>query len=115
MQSITAADVETRLRAYSDPDLACDLVTGKTIKNLKVTQDAIQLEVVLGFPLQSIRAEWLARLQAFLASSFSDKKIEIQLSSQIETHVGQGTIKALPNIKNLIAIASGKGGVGKST
>lgn len=115
MQSITAADVETRLRAYSDPDLSCDLVTAKAIKNLKVSEDAISLEVVLGFPLQSIRNEWLGKLQAFLASSFPGKKIEIQLSSKIETHVGQDTIKALPNIKNLIAVASGKGGVGKST
>jgi ATP-binding protein involved in chromosome partitioning len=115
MQSITAADVETKLRSYSDPDLGCDLVSAKVIKNISVTSTSLLLEISLGFPIESIRAEWLTQLEAFLRASFPDKIPELKLSSQIETHVGQSTIKALPNIKNIIAVASGKGGVGKST
>jgi len=115
MPSITAAEVETRLRAYVDPDLSQDLVTAKAIKNISLTTDSIVLDVVLGFPIDSIRLEWLRQLRSFLSSSFSNKTIDIQLSSRIETHVGHQAIKALPLIKNLIAVASGKGGVGKST
>lgn len=115
MQSITVSDVESRLAAYTDPDLACDLVTAKAVKNIRLGADAIALDLVLGFPLQSIREQWLEGLRSFLASSFPGKKIELQLKTQIETHVGHSTIKALPQIKNLIAVASGKGGVGKST
>lgn len=115
MQSITAAEVEARLRTYSDPDLFCDLLTAKAIKNLSVTEDRIALEVVLGFPIQSVRHERVEALQVFLNRFFPGKLIEMQLSSRIETHVGQSTVRALPGIKNLIAVASGKGGVGKST
>ncbi len=115
IQATTAAEVEAKLRTYSDPDLSCDLLTAKAIKNLDLTADQLTLEIVLGYPMQSVREERLASLQAFLHSSFPDKKIEIKLDSRIETHVGQSTLKALPGIKNMIAVASGKGGVGKST
>lgn len=115
MQSITVSDLESRLRVYADPDLPCDLVTAKAVKNIRLSADTIALELVLGFPRQSIREQWLADLRSFLEASFPGKKIELQLTTQIETHAGQGSIKALPQIKNLIAVASGKGGVGKST
>ncbi len=111
---MTISDLESKLRTYIDPDLSCDLVTAKAVKNMRIDADTLTLEVVLGFPLESIRQNWLANLHAFLTSSFPGKKIDLQLKTEIETHVGNSTIKALPQIKNLIAVASGKGGVGKS-
>ncbi len=115
VHAITTSDLESRLRAYIDPDLSCDLVTAKAVKNIRLSEKVIALDLVLGFPIHSIREQWLAGLRSFLESSFPGKKIELQLITQIETHVGQSTVKALPQIKNLIAVASGKGGVGKST
>lgn len=112
---MTVSDLEAKLREYTDPDLSCDLITAKAVKNMQMNGDTITLDLVLGFPLQSIRETWLAQLKAFLSSSFPDKKIDLHLTTQIETHVGQSPVKALPQIKNLIAVASGKGGVGKST
>jgi ATP-binding protein involved in chromosome partitioning len=115
MQPITLAAIETRLCTYIDADLQSDLFTAKAVKNLQLEGDSILLEIVLGFPLQSIQEEWMQQLRTYLISSFPDTKIDLRVSWQIETHVGQGKVNALPLIKNIIAVASGKGGVGKST
>lgn len=115
MPAITPADVETSLRAYLEPALGCDLLTAKAVKNIQITEKALQIDIVLGFPIQSIQTEWLAQVRAHLVNFFPGIDIDIKLSWQIETHVGQGTVKAIPAIKNIIGIASGKGGVGKST
>jgi len=115
MQDLTITDIEACLRAYVDEDLACDLLTAKTLKNVQIVGDRVVLDLLLGYPIQSIRETWLAKLQAHLTTYFPGTPFEMNLAWRIETHVGQSTIKALPNIKNIIAVASGKGGVGKST
>ncbi|HVY53563.1 MAG TPA: iron-sulfur cluster carrier protein ApbC [Gammaproteobacteria bacterium] len=113
--SFTPGDVENTLRAYIDPSLQCDLVTAKAIRKIKIDKNQIIVDVCLGFPLKTIEAKWKADIQAYLKNAYPNCEITIQLTIQIETHVGQSAVKALPNIKNIIAVGSGKGGVGKST
>lgn len=115
MPLLTLADLEEKLRLYDDPELPGDLLTAKAVKDLKITADEIFVELVLGFPLKSIQELWTQKLRAYLASFFPDKQITLHVSWHIETHAGPGKIKALPQVKNIIAVASGKGGVGKST
>jgi ATP-binding protein involved in chromosome partitioning len=115
LMQLTSSHIEAQLRHFCEPHLGLDLVATKAIKNIKIDGSLISIAIQLGFPLQTIKDKWIGELQCHLQSAFPENKLDIQLNTQIETHVGSGTVKALPNIKNIIAVASGKGGVGKST
>ncbi len=111
---MTVAQIEEKLLTYVDPYVNQDLLSAKVVKGIHVTDRLITIDLVMGYPCQGFQDELRQHLITLLADlTTCDVKINIQ--SQIVTHVGQRGIKALPKIKNIIAIASGKGGVGKST
>ncbi|MGL6070411.1 iron-sulfur cluster carrier protein ApbC [Craterilacuibacter sp.] len=87
----------------------------KAIRKLTVGDDSITLNVVLPYPAQSqfeaIRAQFTEALQPLTEG----RHLEISVSSQIVSHAAQRGVPLLPGVKNIIVIASGKGGVGKST
>ena len=111
--SITVEDVKAALSKVIDPNTTKDFVTSKSVRNLKVENGAIALDIELGYPARSqiepIRAAILAALQPFGLG------IALNVTSKIIAHTVQRGLKPLPNVKNIIAVASGKGGVGKST
>ncbi|GGB82212.1 iron-sulfur cluster carrier protein ApbC [Pseudoduganella buxea] len=111
--SITVEDVKAALSQVVDPNTTKDFVTTKSVRNLKIENGEIALEIELGYPANSqiepIRASVLAALQPF------GLKVNLAITSKIIAHTVQRGLKPLPNVKNIIAVASGKGGVGKST
>ena len=113
--SITAEDVKAALAAVIDPNTQKDLVSSKSVKNIKVEGGDIALDVELGYPAKSqlaaIRAAVTAALQALPGAG----KVSPNVYSKIISHTVQRGLKLMPNVKNIIAVASGKGGVGKST
>ena len=113
--SITAEDVKARLSAVIDPNSQKDFVTSKSVKNIKVDGGAISLDVELGYParsqIESIRAAVTAALQLIPGA----ETVSANVYSKIISHTVQRGVKLMPNVKNIIAVASGKGGVGKST
>jgi ATP-binding protein involved in chromosome partitioning len=101
-------------------DATLDLNTGKPfsahkgVRNLIVDGDSVSVDVVLGYPAQSQFAAIRVQLQTALrAAGFSRSMVNV--FSKIQIHAVQRGVKVLPQVKNIIAVASGKGGVGKST
>ena len=113
--SITAEDVKTRLSAVIDPNTQKDFVTSKSVKNIKIEGGNISLDVELGYPARSqiaaIRTAVVSALQAIPGA----ETVSANVYSKIISHTVQRGVKLMPNVKNIIAVASGKGGVGKST
>jgi ATP-binding protein involved in chromosome partitioning len=113
--SITVEDVKAALSKIVDPNTTKDFVSGKAVKNLKVEGNAVSLDIELGYPalsqLESIRASVAGPLQALPGVG----SVAVNVYSKIISHTVQRGLKLMPNVKNIIAVASGKGGVGKST
>jgi ATP-binding protein involved in chromosome partitioning len=104
-----------KLNAYLDPYLAQTLGDAKAVVSLAVGADSVQIELVLGFPCADYVEELKTALESHLKPLLGDALLALKLKSQITAHAVQRTLKPLANVKNVVAVASGKGGVGKST
>ena len=113
--AITEQQVQAALKELIDPNTGKDYVTGKEARNIKVESDTVTLDILLGYPaktqIEKIRGEVTAKLMAIPGVG----KVFANVSSKIVPHAVQRGLKLVPGVKNIIAVASGKGGVGKST
>jgi ATP-binding protein involved in chromosome partitioning len=117
MNQAAAADsaIRERLNTYTDPYLAQTLGEAKAVVSVTVDGARVGVDIVLGFPCADYGAELTAALREHLGPLLGPAQLELTLRSQITAHAVQRTLKPLANVKNIVAVASGKGGVGKST
>ena len=115
MANVSQLQVETALKEVVDPYLEQDLVSAKSVKNIAVDGDRVSVDVVLGFPAKGYVDQLAKTLKERVLRIAGVKEATVNVSWKIATHGVQKGVKPIPGVKNIIAVASGKGGVGKST
>ena len=113
--SITENDVKTALSGVIDPNTQKDFVTTKSVKNIKIEGAQVTFELELGYPAASQVENLRGMAAAAVLELPGVEGVAIRAYSKIVSHTVQRGMKVMPNVKNIIAVASGKGGVGKST
>jgi ATP-binding protein involved in chromosome partitioning len=113
--SITAEDVKAALATVIDPNTRKDYVSSKSARNIQVDGGRISLDIELGYPAKSQVAGIRATVSQALTALPGVTEVRVSVTSKILSHAVQRGLKVLPNVKNIIVVASGKGGVGKST
>jgi ATP-binding protein involved in chromosome partitioning len=113
--AVTEPALLEALRAVVDPNTGSDFVSTKQLKNLRIAGGAVSFDVELGYPARSQFAMLREAVTAAARGVAGADAVNVNITSKIVAHAAQRGVQLLPNVKNIVAVASSKGGVGKST
>src|SRR5262245_33636500 len=113
--TVTQEQVHSALKEVLDPNTGKDFLATKSARNIRVDGGNVSLEIELGYPaktqLEPIRKLVAQKLRGIPGVA----AVNVEVASKIVSHSVQRGVKLIPGVKNIVAVASGKGGVGKST
>lgn len=115
MADVAQSQIEEALKTYIDPYIEKDLVTSKTVKKITVDGGNVTIDILYGFPVNGYIKELTETLTEKVKAVDGVDSVTINVAHKVASHAVQKGVNMIPGVKNIIAVASGKGGVGKST
>ena len=113
--SLSEQSITDAIKTVIDPNTGKDFVSTRQLKNLRIDGGDVAFDVELGYPAKSQLAMLRKLLIAAVRTAPGIANVSANLTSKIVPHAVQRGVQLLPKVKNIVAVASGKGGVGKST
>jgi len=113
--SLSELQIQTALKEITDPQTGKDFIASKAARNIRIDGNNIALDIVLGYPSKAVASDIQALVTNKLKTLPEVGSVFVTVSSKIVAHAVQRGVQLMPKVKNIIAVASGKGGVGKST
>ena len=113
--AITEQSLMAALGTVQDPGTGKDFVSARALRNLQIDGGAVAFDVELGYPAKSQESALRACLEAAARTVAGVQSVHVNISTKVVAHAVQRGVQLLPGVKNIVAVASGKGGVGKST
>ena len=114
MTTLTQDKIENILSTVIDVHTGQDLMSSENVKKITIDDEIVNVELLLKYPAINYHEELKGSVEESLSKAGINYS-NISIKSKIASYAVQGGVKALPGVKNIIAVASGKGGVGKST
>ena len=115
MNQITEQAVLAQLSNIIDPDLKKDIVTLGFVKDLTISGGAVSFRIVLTTPACPVKEAFETEAKALVSSIAGVETVNVTMDAEVPQGRGTANNVALPGVRNIIAVSSGKGGVGKST
>lgn len=114
MPKITSEQVYNALRNIMDPDLGMNIVDCGFVKDLQINDDSVSFRLELTTPACPLKSKFKSDAEEYVKQIPGVNNVEVTMDAKVRSHVHEQE-KVLPQVKHIIAIASGKGGVGKTT
>ena len=112
---LTQTSIEEALSSYQDPYLNTDLVSFGAVQKIDIQGGKVTVDIHLPYPSEFVKGGTEEILKVMVGNVEGVESVDINIGWEVSAHKSQNTVEAISKVKNIIAVASGKGGVGKST